>query len=183
MEAKLTDRILLAHGSGGKVARDLIEKNFVSVFDNPLLSAMEDSAVLEVEGKIAFTTDSFVVNPIFFPGGDIGKLAVCGTVNDLAMAGAVPKYLSLSFIIEEGLEIEVLDRIVKYMALTGKEEKEKIEKGDKKDEKRGDAERKINKKKGVGNKTDGVKNASGSAKPGEKLIINGEIGDNGIAVF
>ena len=96
MEMIVEDKILLAHGSGGKLAHDLITKNFVSALDNPLLAQMDDSAVFDVKHRLAFTTDSYVVNPIFFPGGNIGKLAVCGTVNDLAMSGARPLYLSLA---------------------------------------------------------------------------------------
>ena len=98
----MSDKIILAHGSGGKLAHELIEKTFLSALSNPLLAKLDDSAVFDCKGRLAFTTDSYVVKPIFFPGGDIGKLAVCGTVNDLAMSGAVPLYLSLAFIIEEG---------------------------------------------------------------------------------
>ena len=97
----MEDRILLAHGSGGKLAHDLVEEIFTNAFTNPLLAKLDDSAVVDFSGRLAFTTDSYVVNPIFFPGGDIGKLSVCGTVNDLAMSGAKPLYLSLSFIIED----------------------------------------------------------------------------------
>ena len=96
----MTDKILLAHGSGGQLAHEIIRNNFLTALANPVLSKLDDSAVIELKGKLAFTTDSYVVQPIFFPGGDIGKLAVCGTVNDLAMVGALPHYLSLGFIIE-----------------------------------------------------------------------------------
>ena len=99
------DTILLAHGSGGKLSHELVEKNFLPFLSNPALNKLDDSATFETHGRLAFTTDSYVVNPIFFPGGDIGKLAVCGTVNDLAMSGAKPLYLSLSAIIEEGFSI------------------------------------------------------------------------------
>jgi hydrogenase expression/formation protein HypE len=99
------DKILLAHGSGGKKAHDLIEKSFISSLNNPLLAPLNDSAVFRLSGKLAFTTDSYVVQPIFFPGGNIGKLSVCGTVNDLSTSGAKPLYLSLAFIIEEGLPV------------------------------------------------------------------------------
>jgi len=101
MEKVLEDRILLAHGSGGKLAHQLVARSFLKAFYNPLLAKLDDSAVFDLSGRLAFTTDSYVVNPIFFPGGDIGKLAVCGTVNDLAMTGAKPLYLSLALIIEE----------------------------------------------------------------------------------
>ena len=112
MERVLEDKILLAHGSGGKLAHELVEKSFVKAWANPFLAKLDDSAVIDLSGRLAFTTDSYVVSPIFFPGGDIGKLAVYGTVNDLAMSGAKPLYLSLSFIIEEGLPRAELDQIV-----------------------------------------------------------------------
>ncbi len=106
----MENKILLAHGSGGKLAHELVEKSFVKALANPLLARLDDSAVFDLSGRLAFTTDSYVVSPIFFPGGDIGRLAVCGTVNDLAMSGARPLYLSLSFIIEEGFLQSELDQ-------------------------------------------------------------------------
>jgi len=99
----MDETILLAHGSGSKLSHDLVEKNFLPPLANPLLAKLDDSAVFNLSGRLAFTTDSYVVSPIFFPGGDIGRLAICGTINDLAMSGAMPLYLSLSLIIEEGL--------------------------------------------------------------------------------
>ncbi|MBQ8281253.1 MAG: hydrogenase expression/formation protein HypE [Lachnospiraceae bacterium] len=114
-------KIVMAHGSGGDMTRQLIEEIFADTYGNEYLSQMEDSTVLPGSEKIAFTTDSFVVEPLEFPGGDIGRLAVCGTVNDLAMRGAVPKYLTCGFILEEGLEFELLKRVVKSMAETAKE--------------------------------------------------------------
>ena len=108
----MEDRILLAHGSGGKLSHDLIEQCFLPYLANPILDKLDDSAVFELSGRLAFTTDSYVVNPIFFPGGDIGRLAVCGTVNDLSMSGARPLYLSLAFIIEEGLTFSELKKVV-----------------------------------------------------------------------
>ena len=110
--SKASNKILLAHGSGGKLAHELIEKGFLPQLSNPLLNKLDDSAVFDLSGRLAFTTDSYVVNPIFFPGGDIGRLAVCGTVNDLSMTGAVPLYLSLALIIEEGLPQEDLMRVI-----------------------------------------------------------------------
>src|SRR4030043_2198709 len=109
----MNETILLAHGSGSKLSHDLIEKNLLRPLNNPLLAKLDDSAVFDLKGRLAFTTDSYVVSPIFFPGADIGKLAVCGTVNDLAMNGAKPLYLSLSLIIEEGLLIDDLEQIVR----------------------------------------------------------------------
>ena len=108
----MEDRILLAHGSGGKISHDLVEQVFLPLFGNAYLNKLDDSAVFDLNGSIAFTTDSYVVNPLFFPGGDIGKLAVCGTVNDLSMSGAIPLYLSVSLIIEEGFLIADLRRIL-----------------------------------------------------------------------
>src|SRR4030043_55758 len=106
------ETILLAHGSGRRLSHDLIEKNLLPQLTNPLLARLDDSAVFDLSGRLSFTTDSYVVSPIFFPGGDIGKLAVCGTVNDLSMAGATPLYLSLSLIIEEGFPMADLENIV-----------------------------------------------------------------------
>lgn len=123
-------KIDMSYGSGGKQTSDLIHEIFIKNFDNKILSKMEDAAVLTMKGKIAFTTDSFVVTPMFFNGGDIGKIAVCGTVNDLSMMGAVPKYLTAGFIIEEGTDIEVIDKIAESMALAAKEAGVKIVAGD-----------------------------------------------------
>lgn len=114
-------KITLSHGSGGKATSELIDKIFARSFSNPILNMMEDSAVVDGHGKIAITTDSFVVTPLFFNGGDIGRLAVCGTVNDLLMRGAVPKYITSAFIIEEGADTETLERIAKSMAETAAE--------------------------------------------------------------
>ncbi len=114
-------KITLSHGSGGKATNELIDGIFAKSFSNPILNMMEDSAVVDGYGKIAITTDSFVVTPLFFNGGDIGKLAVCGTVNDLLMRGAVPKYITSAFIIEEGADTETLERIAKSMADTAAE--------------------------------------------------------------
>ena len=114
-------KITLAHGSGGKSTAQLIDKVFAKHFSNPILNQMEDSAVIEGNGRIAVTTDSFVVTPVFFKGGDIGRLSVCGTVNDLLMRGAVPKYITCAFIIEEGADTETLEKIVISMAETAKE--------------------------------------------------------------
>ncbi|MDE6863150.1 MAG: hydrogenase expression/formation protein HypE, partial [Eubacterium sp.] len=114
-------KITLAHGSGGKSTTELIDKVFAKHFSNPILNMMEDSAVVDGSSKIAVTTDSFVVTPVIFKGGDIGRLSVCGTVNDLLMRGAKPKYITSAFIIEEGADSELLEQIVKSMAETAKE--------------------------------------------------------------
>jgi hydrogenase expression/formation protein HypE len=108
----MSNTILLGHGSGGKLSSDLIKKSFIEYFDNPVLNAMTDSAVININDKLlAFTTDSYVVDPVFFPGGDIGKLSVCGTINDLAVSGAEPVFISAGFIIEEGFLIDDLEKI------------------------------------------------------------------------
>lgn len=123
-------KIDMSYGSGGKQTGNLINEVFLKYFDNEVLNKLEDAAVLQVNGNIAFTTDSFVVTPLFFPGGDIGKLAVCGTVNDLSMMGAIPKYLTAGFIIEEGAETETLEAIASSMAEAAKEAKVRIVAGD-----------------------------------------------------
>jgi len=179
----MEDRILLAHGSGGKLAHDLIKRNFVSALSNPLLAQLDDSAVFDISGRVAFTTDSYVVSPIFFPGGDIGKLAVCGTVNDLAMSGARPLYLSLAFIIEEGLMLGELQQIVDSVRKTADEAGVQIITGDTKVVNRGGADRLFINTAGIGIVPEGV-NISGSlARPGDKVILSGTIGDHGIAVL
>lgn len=111
-------KILLSHGSGGKLMHQLLKELISSTFSNPILDKYDDSAVFKIKGKIAFTTDTFVVTPLFFPGGDIGKLAITGTVNDLAVMGAKPLYLTLSLILEEGLDVELLERIIKSIKRT-----------------------------------------------------------------
>ncbi len=177
------ERVLLAHGSGGKLMHDLIAKSFVGRLSNPILNTQDDSAVLDLSGSLAFTTDSYVVNPIFFPGGDIGRLAVCGTVNDLSTAGAVPKYLSLSFIIEEGLLIADLERIVESIRQTALEAGVAIVTGDTKVVNKGGADRLFVNTSGVGVIPAGVTISGASARPGDKVIVSGTIGDHGIAII
>ncbi len=179
----MEDRILLAHGSGGTLAHKLIENSFVKAFDNPYLSRLDDSAVVDFTGRLAFTTDSYVVTPIFFPGGDIGKLAVCGTVNDLAMSGARPLYLSLSFIIEEGMLLDELSTIVESIKETAAEAKVEIITGDTKVVQRGSADRIFINTAGVGLIRRGVNISGDRAKPGDSVILSGTIGDHGIAVL
>jgi hydrogenase expression/formation protein HypE len=176
------DKILLAHGSGGKLAHDLVQKSFVKVLANPLLSKLDDSAVFDISGRLAFTTDSYVVSPIFFPGGDIGKLAVCGTVNDLATSGARPLYLSLSFIIEEGLSLKDLERVVASVQREVEESGVQIVTGDTKVVTRGSADKLFINTAGVGLIPEGVNISGSNARPGDKVLLNGYIGDHGIAV-
>ncbi len=179
----MEDKILLAHGSGGKLAHDLIKKTFVSALHNNLLDRLDDSAVVDMNGRLAFTTDSFVVSPIFFPGGDIGKLAVCGTVNDLAMSGAKPLYLSLAMIIEEGLSISELEKIVGSIGAAAQEAAVSIITGDTKVVNRGSADRLFITTAGIGVVPEGVDISGKNAEPGDLVILSGTLGDHGIAVL
>ena len=179
----MEDKILLAHGSGGKLAHELVEKSFVGAFDNPFLAKLDDSAVLDFNGRLAFTTDSYVVSPIFFPGGDIGKLAICGTVNDLAMSGAKPLYLSLSFIIEEGFLQSELSQIVNSIQRTAQEAGVRIITGDTKVVHRGSADKLFINTAGVGIVPGGIDISGSNARPGDKVILSGTMGDHGIAVL
>jgi hydrogenase expression/formation protein HypE len=178
----MEDKILLAHGSGGKLMQDLIA-SFLPELANPILERLDDSAVFDVSGRLAFTTDSYTVNPLFFPGGDIGKLAVCGTVNDLAMSGATPLYLSLSLIIEEGLPVAELKKIIISIKKAAAEAKVKIVTGDTKVVNQGGADRLFINTAGVGLVPEGVNISAANACPGDKVIVSGTIGDHGIAVL
>ena len=179
----MEDRILLAHGSGGKLSHELVEKNFVPLFQNPLLDKLDDAAVFELSGRLAFTTDSYVVDPIFFPGGDIGKLAVCGTVNDLAMSGAAPLYLSLSLVIEEGFPIAELQKVVKSVQSAAEEADAKVVTGDTKVVNKGSADKLFINTAGIGLVPRGVDISGANARPGDKVILSGSIGEHGIAVM
>lgn len=179
----MTGKILLAHGSGGKMSHELVEKGFLKEFANPILDRLDDSAVFDFSGTLAFTTDSFVVSPIFFPGGDIGKLSVCGTVNDLSMVGAVPLYLSLAFIIEEGFPQDDLERIVASIKKTSQEADVKIVTGDTKVVTRGGCDKFFINTAGIGRIPDGLDISASNLKPGDKIILSGTIGDHGIAVL
>jgi hydrogenase expression/formation protein HypE len=161
---------------------DLIE-SFMPELANPMLEKMDDSAVFNISGRLAFTTDSYTVNPLFFPGGDIGRLAVCGTVNDLAMSGARPLYLSLAFIIEEGLPIADLKKILRSIAGAAREAGVKIVTGDTKVVDQGSADRLFINTAGVGSVPEGVDISAANARAGDKVIISGTIGDHGIAVL
>jgi hydrogenase expression/formation protein HypE len=144
---------------------------------------MDDSAVLEINGRTAFTTDSYVVSPIFFPGGDIGRLAVCGTVNDLAMSGAYPLYLSLSLIIEEGLPFEELDKVIASVQKAAAEAGVKVVTGDTKVVNKGTADKLFINTSGLGVIPDGVNISGANAAPGDTVIIRGSIGDHGMAIM
>ena len=182
----ITDRktIVLGHGSGGKLSAQLIRQMFLPAFDNPLLNRLDDQAVLAVGGaRIAFTTDSYVVTPLFFPGGDIGKLAVHGTINDLAMSGAQPLALSAAFILEEGFEMEELRRVVDSMAEAARAAGVPIATGDTKVVPRGAADRMFITTSGVGLVPEGVNISAANARPGDQILLSGSIADHGMAVM
>jgi hydrogenase expression/formation protein HypE len=183
MEKAMTDKILLAHGSGGSLSHDIVDKGILSILGNPILNRLDDSAVFDAKGKIAFTTDSHVVQPMFFPGGDIGRLSVCGTVNDLSVMGATPLYLSLALIIEEGLPMEDLKAVVNSIKEAADEAGVKIITGDTKVVNRGNADKLFINTAGIGIIPDGVNISGHNAKPGNKVILSGTIGDHGIAVL
>jgi len=178
------DRILLSHGSGGKLSFNLIKKMFLSNFNNPYLERLDDGAVLNIEGlKLAYTTDSYTVDPLFFKGGDIGELAVYGTVNDLAMCGATPLYLSCSFIIEEGFSLSLLEKIVLSMKKASAIAKVDIVTGDTKVVNKGAADKIFINTSGVGTVEEEVNISGNNAKVGDVIMINGPIGSHGIAVL
>jgi hydrogenase expression/formation protein HypE len=176
--------VLLAHGGGGKLSHQLIQKMFASQFHNALLEPLHDGAIFSVGGtRLAFSTDSFVINPIFFPGGDIGKLAVTGTVNDLAMCGARPLYLSSAFIIEEGLPMEELWRVVLSMEETARAAGVQLVTGDTKVVDRGKGDKIFINTSGIGFIPDGVEIGPKRAKPGDQIILSGSIAEHGIAIM
>jgi hydrogenase expression/formation protein HypE len=176
--------IQLDQGSGGRATHDLVKNLFIDAFQNEFLLQMNDSALVSVpDGRIAMTTDSYVVDPIIFPGGDIGSLAVHGTVNDLCMRGARPLYLTVGFILEEGLPAEILQRIVRSMAEAAREASVLIVAGDTKVVPRGKADKIFINTSGVGMVPAGVDIGGQNGKPGDVVLINGTIGDHGMAVL
>ena len=178
------DRITLAHGAGGRSSHALTEAVFLSAFTNPALAELEDQAVVEVGGaRLAFTTDSFVVSPLFFPGGSIGDLAVNGTVNDLAVSGATPRFLSAGFVIEEGLEVTVLTRIVEDMRAAAAAAGVEIVTGDTKVVERGKGDGCYINTSGVGLLADGVDLGARHARPGDVVLVSGPIGEHGITIL
>jgi hydrogenase expression/formation protein HypE len=209
------DRILLAHGSGGKLSAELIQSIFVPAFGNPTLAQMDDSAVLDLAvshqpsdlttrnptydsslithhsslvphhspGRLAVTTDAHVVHPLFFAGGDIGRLAVCGTVNDLAMAGARPLYLTTAFILEEGLPLATLEIVVASMKAAAEEAGIEIVAGDTKVVEKGCADQMFICTTGVGIVPNGITLSGSNARPGDAVVLSGSIGDHGLAVL
>jgi len=183
------DAITMAHGSGGKAMRDLIEDVFLGAFDNPDLNALEDQARFDIAalaaegGQLAFTTDSYVVDPIFFPGGNIGTLAVNGTVNDLAVSGAIPKYLSCGMIIEEGMPVAELREIVQSMREAADAAGVTIVTGDTKVVPRGKGDKLFINTTGIGVIPTGLNISANRCQPGDKVIVNGFVGDHGAAIL
>jgi hydrogenase expression/formation protein HypE len=177
-------QVLLAHGGGGKLMHQLIGKMFMPAFKNALLEAQHDASVFEVDGqRLAFTTDSYVVRPIFFPGGDIGSLAVHGTVNDLAMAGARPLFLSAAFIIEEGLPMETLWKVVSSMRNAAEHTSVQIITGDTKVVDTGKGDSLFINTAGIGVLEHGLKVAPQSVRPGDAILVNGDLGRHGMAIM
>jgi hydrogenase expression/formation protein HypE len=176
--------IVLGHGSGGRLTAQLVRDLFLPAFDNPALRKLDDQAVLDVApGRIAVTTDSYVVTPLFFPGGDIGHLAVNGTVNDLAMSGARPLYLTAAFIIEEGLPLEELQRVVRSMSQAAAEAGVAIVTGDTKVVNRGCADKLFITTAGIGLVPEGISISASNARAGDVVIVSGPIGDHGITIW
>lgn len=182
-------KVTMAHGGGGKAMRDLIDDVFVAAFDNDALSTMEDQARFDLRDlaaygdRLAMTTDSYVVDPLYFPGGDIGKLAVCGTINDLAVGGATPLYLSCAVIIEEGLEVELLREIARSMARTARAAGVAIVTGDTKVVGRGACDKLFINTAGIGVIRAGIELGAGRVRPGDAILVNGLLGDHGAAIL
>jgi hydrogenase expression/formation protein HypE len=178
------ERILLAHGSGGELSHQLVASLFARSFQNPILQPLDDSAVISAGGaNLAFTTDSYVVTPIFFPGGDIGRLAVCGTVNDLSTSGAQSLFLSAGFIIEEGFLFADLQRIVDSMQEAAVEAGVQIVTGDTKVVNRGGADGVFINTAGIGLIPPGVHISGRNARPGDRVLVSGTMGDHGVAIL
>ena len=179
-----TDKILLDHGSGGKMSHRLISDVMIPYFDNPILTRLNDGAVFDIQGKrLAFSTDSYVVDPIFFPGGNIGDLAVNGTVNDIAMCGATPLYLSIGLIMEEGLPLEDLNIILQSMKDAAERAEVAIVTGDTKVVPKGAADKIFINTSGIGTIPEKVDICGSNAKPGDQIIISGTVADHGVAVL
>lgn len=178
------DTILLGHGSGGKLSAELVRDVFLPALENPFLALLDDQAIVAINGlRIAITTDSFVVKPLFFPGGDIGSLAVHGTVNDLAMGGATPLFLSSAFIIEEGFAVEDLRRIVNSMHTAATVAGVQVVTGDTKVVEKGKGDGLFINTTGIGIVPKGVELSANRARPGDRVLLSGTIGDHGIAIL
>jgi hydrogenase expression/formation protein HypE len=178
------DTVLLGHGSGGRLTADLIRELFLPAFTNPFLAQLNDQAIVGVDGlRLAFTTDSFVVKPLFFPGGDIGRLAVHGTVNDLAMGGAQPLFLSAAFILEEGLPMETLRRVVESLRAAAEEAGVVVVTGDTKVVEKGSGDGLFINTSGIGLVPAGLHLSADAARPGDRVLLSGSLGDHGIAIL
>ncbi len=175
--------VLLAHGSGGTLSHDLVEKRVLAHISNQTLNSMDDSAVLRCGARLAFTTDSYVISPILFPGGDIGRLAVCGTVNDLAMVGAQAAALSLALIIEEGLPLRTLDTVMQSVGDACAESGVSIITGDTKVVDRGKADELFITTSGIGLLPEGIDISGRHAQPGDKVLVSGCIAEHGVAIM
>ena len=178
------ERVLLGHGSGGKLSAELLQQVFLPALGNPVLDRLEDQAVVSLNGvRLAMTTDSFVVKPLFFKGGDIGSLAVHGTINDLAMGAAKPLWMSVAFILEEGLEFAVLRRVVASMQAAADRAGVQIITGDTKVVERGSADGMFINTTGVGLVREGISLSASQARPGDVILVSGMLGDHGIAIL
>jgi hydrogenase expression/formation protein HypE len=178
------DRVLLGHGSGGKLSADLLQRFFLRAFENPILSQLDDQAILSVNGtRLAFTTDSFVVKPLFFSGGDIGSLAVHGTVNDLAMGGAKPLFLSAAFILEEGLPFETLGQIVDSFRKAASAAEVTVVTGDTKVVEKGSCDGMFINTSGLGIVQKDLRLSADQARPGDRILLSGSIAEHGIAIL
>jgi len=178
------DTIVLGHGSGGTLSAELVRDIFLPAFENPALARLDDQAIVRVgNARLAFTTDSFVVKPLFFPGGDIGSLAVHGTVNDLAMGGAKPLFLSAGFILEEGLSMNVLRRVVESLRRAAAEAGVEVVTGDTKVVEKGSGDELFINTAGIGLVPDGLDLSASQARPGDKVLLSGSIGEHGIAIL
>ena len=176
------ERIMMAHGSGGRLSHELIRTLFQKHLGNPYLDQMNDATILPGGAQIAVTTDSFVVSPLFFRGGNIGKLAVCGTVNDLAVSGALPQFLTLAIILEEGFPLDELEQIIKSVAETAAQAGVRIVCGDTKVVERGSADKIFINTTGIGYITNRLVGPE-HIRPGDEILITGTIGDHGIAIL
>ncbi len=178
------DTVVLGHGSGGRLSAELMRSIFLPAFENPVLSRLDDQAIVNVNGmRLAMTTDSFVVKPLFFPGGDIGSLAVHGTINDLAMGGAKPLFLSVAFILEEGLSIEVLRRVVNSLHAAARKAGVEIVTGDTKVVEKGSGDQLFINTTGIGLVPQGLDLSANRARPGDKVLLSGSIGEHGITIL
>lgn len=178
------DRILLGHGSGGKLSAELVRDIFLPAFHNPALAKLDDQAIVCINGsRVAITTDSFVVKPLFFPGGDIGSLAINGTINDLAMGGAQPLFFSVAFILEEGFPLEALQRVVNSLRHAADDAGVNVVTGDTKVVEKGKGDGLFINTTGIGIVPPGLELSADRARPGDKILLSGSIGDHGIAIL